>query len=771
MNKTFSTFLFLWVLALCSNLVSGQTEPNTHYLISSGSSQGVYYKTTNDLIGILQKEFPNIEFVNIQSNGSIENIRNLKSRFADFGISQRNIFIENVYTQTEAVRNVDILLPLFQEKFRIYTKRKGLDSAKKRLAQVSKVGVTSKAGYSYLVFIEVCKLLNIDISAIEFKEADYDTLAEMLAKGEIDMVTSFSSEIKQIAGLEGVKEQYFSKAEIDLIQERIANTFGERTPSGLYSLGSWSFLVGLQQSVEQIEEATGKSVVKTLIEGIERDTSQAAFDKYRKALKNFKKPDYQRLLTLAPLNQELASHLDMSNKMDDYSFLLWILPLAALIVAFVKVWASKHEKIKERALWLRYRHFIIGLAIIIFLYFVCVEGIIYAESKLYQDIHVKSQLLNMSKLDVHFWLVITNLTGINNGVFPLSDMGQILLSVSSYVLWINALVITVLEFMFYRISKNRLMGLNKLTCKNHIVVAGWNNRTPELLKELANVQLNFENQSRQIVCIVENSEELMKHNSDLKLLNDSRKISFIAGDAREDEALSKANISKAKSVILLADSHNGTSDEKTLLRALSISRHCKRKKIRHDKERTTYVHRDDNQLYHSDNHADNIYIIAELNDKRFQQDLFNAEVNEVINSGDYGKNAITQSLMNHGVSKVLDEILTYNDQNEFYTIDLREERYKEFRGKTYDELLMLLRKKRIMLIGIKIVYSNQYNEEIIDQGEIQALLEKEKLFRQIIVNPIDENEIKRPTDADDQLFVFARNKKELDFMARELVQM
>ncbi len=60
--------------------------------------------------------------------------------------------------------------------------------------------------------------------------------------------------------------------------------------------------------------------------------------------------------------------------------------------------------------------------------------------------------------------------------------------------------------------------------------------------------------------------------------------------------------------------------------------------------------------------------------------------------------------------------------------------------KTYDELVPILRNKGILLIGIQVVYHDTNHEKIIDEGEINKLLKADNLSRQILVNPVAENE-------------------------------
>ena len=264
---------------------------------------------------------------------------------------------------------------------------------------------------------------------------------------------------------------------------------------------------------------------------------------------------------------------------------------------------------------------------------------------------------------------------------------------------------------------------------------------------------------QQTICITTDPTAILEKHKTIKELHSERKLHFVKGEIRDKLTLEKANIHKAKTVVLLAEDNSQKADEKTLLRALAITRFCRRKAIEKG-ERTP----NDTafETYDVGHYIDEIYIIAEINDKEFKNDLMEADVNEVIVSASYAKGVITQSILNHGISKVVDELLQFNEYNEFYTVDLTLERNQHLRGKTYDELLMPLRKQGILLVAIKVVYYNEKdNKEIIDKETIARLLAAENLWRQIIVNPITHHETIRPTDGDDQLIVFSTDRKAL----------
>jgi len=193
------------------------------------------------------------------------------------------------------------------------------------------------------------------------------------------------------------------------------------------------------------------------------------------------------------------------------------------------------------------------------------------------------------------------------------------------------------------------------------------------------------------------SEEILEKDKKIRELHSLKNLHFISGKSRDKNTLENANIHKAESVVLLAEDNSSGADERTLLRALAISRFCRLKSKEKIKKTTS-----ENQYkkHKVDKYIDSIYIIAEINDVQFKTDLLDADVNEVVITSSYGKSIITQTMLNHGVSKVLDEVLQFNEYNEFYVIDLAEPENKHLQDKTFDELLLPLRKQKILLIAI-----------------------------------------------------------------------
>jgi len=275
--------------------------------------------------------------------------------------------------------------------------------------------------------------------------------------------------------------------------------------------------------------------------------------------------------------------------------------------------------------------------------------------------------------------------------------------------------------------------MKKNNFNDHIVICGWNDSVPRFIKDsISALKSSFVDKNKKIVIISTEFKKFLNEDPNLQNLHDRHDIEFLNGEPRDCQVLQKANIIKAKTVVLVADNRTLGSDERTLSRALSISKYARQK--------TSYG-------------MDNIYVIAEVNCPDFKQFLLDADVNEVICSSNITENLMIQSMLNHGITNVLNNLLHFTDENEFYIIDIR--KHSTLSGKTFDELLILLRNYGIQLIGIKISFFDEKQKLIIDTKEITKQLNGMGLKRENLINPTDETEITYRTSLYDQLVVVA----------------
>ncbi|WP_299762459.1 TAXI family TRAP transporter solute-binding subunit [uncultured Dokdonia sp.] len=746
--KNISLLFFLCLFQFVNSQVAKK-----QYILSSGSMGGNYNKTGALITRVLDSIYPQFQFINIESSGSLENIQQLDNRFADFAIVQRDVLLENIYDEVNGIKNVEIILPLFEEKLLVYTKKSlAIDnSLVQSCKKFKKIGFTSKTGYSFKIFEKICRLLNVNLNDIEIVEGTYPVLSQFLIDGSIDALVTFSLPIQKINTDKTIGLVSLSNSEIQLIISKINNVSPIKIEAGdqKKTIGSWTFFVGLDKSIGDIHESTKKTISQSLFEAAKNDKSVIA-ESIKESVIYFQNKENHGFIYGIPMSTSTGNLMNYTSW--DIARIIFLFSL--LLIGGIALYIARKQlvNIDMYIVWIRYKHIILGIFFICILYYISVEVLLIAESSFYKKLGIKSKVLNLTKTDVHFWIIITNLTGNNNNIFPLSYVGQLMLSFSSYILIVGSIIIGFCEYLIYKFNKKRKQGLMQFNTKNHIIVIGWKSTTSKFLEELINAKNSYKKKLGKIITIVENPLQIIEDYPEIKKLQEKRYVEFVAGDATDEVVLKNANIENANTVVILSENTTKEADQKTLLRSLAISRYCRKKML----EKTNSLEKvtSEYKKHEVDKYIDSIYIIAELNDQKYTEDLKKSDVNEIINSSVYSKNIITQSLLNHGVSKVLDEVLNYNEFNEFYTIDLKLQKFKSLVRKTYDQLIPVLRDKGILLIGVRVVYHNTNDQEIIDEETLKQLLEKEGLSRQIIVNPTDPTEKERRTDDDDQLIVF-----------------
>jgi len=117
--------------------------------------------------------------------------------------------------------------------------------------------------------------------------------------------------------------------------------------------------------------------------------------------------------------------------------------------------------------------------------------------------------------------------------------------------------------------------------------------------------------------------------------------------------------------------------------------------------------------------------------------------------------------MNPGVSKFINEILTYNDYNDIYSIRINEK--NKLIGYTYDELLVKLRNHKILLLSISI-------ENHREKSEVELIKQKFNLTRTVITNPITEEELNYKTELGDILIVLSQYESTIDKAIKSMLK-
>jgi voltage-gated potassium channel len=173
-------------------------------------------------------------------------------------------------------------------------------------------------------------------------------------------------------------------------------------------------------------------------------------------------------------------------------------------------------------------------------------------------------------------------------------------------------------------------GMSAYKFEDHIILCEWNYRARVILKEL---RLDAHYQEKPIILIA---------NIEKKPIDDEN-LFFIQGQV-SDETLNRANLAKAKIVIILGDdSVDYTArDGKVILSTLTV-----------------------------ESINPNVYTIVELVDEAYVQTCKRAKADEIIVSSELSSILISQAALNPGISKVVSDLLSSQDGgNQLYKVPI-----------------------------------------------------------------------------------------------------
>ena len=170
------------------------------------------------------------------------------------------------------------------------------------------------------------------------------------------------------------------------------------------------------------------------------------------------------------------------------------------------------------------------------------------------------------------------------------------------------------------------------TVDNHIIICEWNHRTRAVIKEL---RADAQTSNTRLVLIADIEEKPIDDNN----------LFFVRGTVNE-ETLEKANLQKARTVVVLGDDSVETTarDAKVVLSTLTIE------SINPD-----------------------VYTVVELVDKANEQYCLRANADEIVIGSEMSSHLIASAASDHGISKVISELLSSRYGNEFYSMSVPEE--------------------------------------------------------------------------------------------------
>ncbi len=231
------------------------------------------------------------------------------------------------------------------------------------------------------------------------------------------------------------------------------------------------------------------------------------------------------------------------------------------------------------------------------------------------------------------WWSIVTLTTVGYGDISPSTAGGRTLAVLIMFFGIGLLGMLSASLATLLISKR--MRENKGMCaskvNSHIIICEWNHRAKAILKEL---RADAQTENVPIVLVADIEE---------KPVDDSN-LFFVRGAVNE-ETLEKANLKKASTVIVLGDDSVETTarDAKVVLTTLTI-----------------------------ESMNPDVYSVVELVDKVNEQHCQRATADEIIIGSELSSHLIASAASDHGISRIISELLSSRYGNELYSMPVPE---------------------------------------------------------------------------------------------------
>jgi len=335
-------------------------------------------------------------------------------------------------------------------------------------------------------------------------------------------------------------------------------------------------------------------------------------------------------------------------------------------------------------------------------------------------------------LDTLWWALVTITTVGYGDVVPHSTLGRVvgLILMLSGVVLVSLFTATIASIFVERKIKEG-EGLESLKEKNQIVICGWNQNGEKVIEGML---IHDKDSSYPIVLVSELDKDAV---DSIQYKYRERDIHFIRGNFVKEDVLARANIIRAKAVIMLADISHGHSlekaDERTIFGAMAIK-----------------------------SMAPKVRICAELINQENKEYLLRANVDEIVIRGESNGSLLASASIEPGFLSMIKSLINNEDDNKLWGVEIPS-KYVErpcrelsqyFKERWQGLLIALLRERK----GIQLEDILSHDVTVIDEFIKRKFEESGKEFFgrtekiDIIINPPDDFMI----EAHDRAVVIAR---------------
>ncbi len=289
---------------------------------------------------------------------------------------------------------------------------------------------------------------------------------------------------------------------------------------------------------------------------------------------------------------------------------------------------------------------------------------------------------------------------------PLITQVSVLLALASSVAFL-AVITAKITSMFVEFCRRGGSIMKKVHSSDHIVICGWNFQGERIVRELLHSGAAAR---REIIILADCEIRPVKE----------EKIEFVKGDPTQDECLIRAGIKRANSTIVLSDLTKpaNEADAEALMIILAVE------SLNRKVHSCVQIANSSNRIHFERAHADEVICLDQI-----------------------GGNLVVASALNHGTSRVVSELLTFDFGSEFYRYDAPLS--DELIGKEFSDAVQSLAKQRIILLG----FETDDSEELRQKLSNDILHSLESGGRIVIVNPQNQYQIRQG----DALFLIAES--------------